>query len=113
LAKETEDIQRILAEVKKRADSVDQTLNQFVAAETKRTLNGLEKIEKKLLKAEKRTHADKLRQIETVKDSLFPGGGLQERTDNFLNFYQQDQLFVQKLIEHLDPFDYRFNIFQY
>jgi hypothetical protein len=44
---------------------------------------------------------------------LFPGGGLQERTDNFLNFYQQDQLFIQKLIEHLDPFDYRFNILQY
>ena len=113
LSKETEDIQGILADVKNRANAIDQTLNQFVAAETKRTLNGLEKIEKKLLKAEKRTHADKLRQIEAVKDSLFPGGGLQERTDNFLNFYQQDQLFIQKLIEHLDPFDYRFNVLEY
>jgi uncharacterized protein YllA (UPF0747 family) len=113
LGKEISDIQQILGEVKKRAGAVDQTLDQFVAAETKRALDGLEKIEKKLLKAEKRTHADKLRQIEAVKDSLFPNGSLQERTDNFLNFYQQDPQFIQKLIELLDPFDYRFNIFQY
>ncbi len=113
LGKEIESIQQILTEVKDRAERVDQTLNQFVAAESKRTLNGLEKIEKKLLKAEKRTHTDKLRQIEDVKDSLFPGGSLQERTDNFLNFYQQDQLFIQKLIEHFEPFDYKFNIFEY
>ena len=102
-----------MAEVKERANNIDQTLNQFVAAEAKRTLNGLEKIEKKLVKAEKRFHADKLRQIETIKDSLFPSGTLQERTDNFLNFYQQDPQFIQKLIETFDPFDYRFNIFQY
>jgi len=113
LGKEIENIQQILLEVKKRAESVDQTLNQFVAAESKRTLNGLEKIEKKLLKAEKRTHTDKLQQIEVVKDSLFPGGSLQERTDNFLNFYQQDSLFIQKLIERFDSFDYQFNVFEY
>ncbi|MEK6780228.1 MAG: bacillithiol biosynthesis cysteine-adding enzyme BshC [Bacteroidota bacterium] len=113
LGKEIEAIQQILAEVKERAGNIDQTLNQFVAAEAKRTVNGLEKTEKKILKAEKRKHADKLRQIESVKDSLFPNGGLQERTDNFLNFYQQDRQFIQKLLELFDPFDYRFNIFQY
>ena len=113
LGKETETIQQILATVKERAGSIDKTLNQFVDAETKRTLNGLEKIEKKLLKAEKRNHADKLRQIESVKDVLFPNGSLQERTDNFLNFFQQDPQFIQKMIELFDPFDFRFNIFQY
>ena len=113
LGKVIESTQKMLAEVKDRAAAIDQTLNQFVAAEAKRTLNGLEKIEKKMLKAEKRKQEDKLRQIEAVKDALFPNGSLQERTDNFLNFYQQDQQFIQKLIELFDPFDYRFNIFQY
>ena len=113
LGKEMEAIQQILAGIKARAGSIDQTLNQFVAAETKRTLNGLEKTEQKFLKAEKRKQADKLRQIETMKDALFPNDSLQERTDNFLNFYQQDPQFIQKLIELFDPFDYRFNIFQY
>jgi len=66
-----------------------------------------------MVRAEKRKQNDKIRQIECVKDTLFPNGGLQERTDNFLNFYQQDQDFIKKLVECFDPFDYRFNILQY
>jgi bacillithiol biosynthesis cysteine-adding enzyme BshC len=96
--------------LKQRADSIDKTLNAFVSAHGKRTINGLEKIEQKFLRAEKRLHSDKLRQIEAVKDAWFPNGKLQERTDNFLNFYQQDPAFIQKLIDTFDPFDYRFNI---
>ena len=63
-----------------------------------------------MLRAEKRKQADKLRQAETVKDFLFPNGSPQERTDNFLNFYQQDLQFIEKLIQSFDPFDFRFNI---
>jgi bacillithiol biosynthesis cysteine-adding enzyme BshC len=103
-------IRDIYDQLKKRAESIDVTLGPFNSAEQKRVLRGLEKFEHKLLRAEKRRHSDKLRQIEVVKDSLFPNGGLQERTDNFLNFYQEDKTFVSKLITHLDPFDYSFNI---
>ena len=85
----------------------------MVAAELKKTTRSLEKIERKLIKAEKRLHADKLRQIETLKDALFPGGNLQERSDNFLNFYQQDPMFIKKLIERFDPFDFQFNVLSY
>jgi len=63
------------------------------------------------MRAEKRLHADKLRQIEVIKDTLFPGGSLQERVDNFLNFYQKDPGFIQALIDHFDPLDFRFTIF--
>ena len=73
----------------------------------------IEKIEKKLLRAEKRNHTDKLRQIEQVKDALFPNEGLQERTDIFLNFYQRDPEFISKLIAVLDPFDFAFNVVSY
>jgi hypothetical protein len=38
---------------------------------------------------------------------------LQERTDNFLNFYQQDKQFIDKLIACFDPFDYQFNALIY
>ena len=76
-------------------------------------MTSLEKIEHKLLRAEKRNQTDKLRQIEEVKDHLFPGGGLQERTDNFLNFYQRDPSFIDRLEEHFDPFDYQFNVLSY
>ncbi|MFM7853837.1 MAG: bacillithiol biosynthesis BshC, partial [Flammeovirgaceae bacterium] len=53
---------------------------------------------------------DKLRQIEAVKDALFPNGSLQERTDNFLNFYQSNPRFIGELIQELRPFDFRFNV---
>jgi bacillithiol synthase len=106
-------INSIFEALKERAGSIDKTLVQFVGAEGKRTLNSLEKIEKKMLRAEKRLHADRLRQISEVKEALFPNGGLQERTDNFLNFYQQDQQFISKLIRILDPFDFNFNILTY
>lgn len=107
---ERENISDIFQQLKLRAEQVDKTLSPFVGAEGKRAMNSLEKIERKLLRAEKRLHSDKLRQIEFVKDILFPNGSLQERTDNFLNFYQQDTAFISKLIEVLDPFDFRFNV---
>lgn len=106
-------IREIYSQLKKRAESIDKTLAQFAGAEGTRVMNGLEKIERKLLRAEKRLHTDKLRQIEAVKDALFPNGSLQERVDNFLNFYQQDKDFVRMLIDSLDPFDYQFNVIMY
>ena len=113
LGKELASLTAILNDVKKRATQIDSTLNQFVEAETKRATNGLKKIEKKMLRAEKHFHSDKLRQLEAVKDALFPNGSLQERTDNFLNFYQQDPAFIQKILTALDPFDFRFNVVTY
>jgi bacillithiol biosynthesis cysteine-adding enzyme BshC len=98
--------------IRQDAEKIDKTLGPLVAAEGKRTINSLAKIERKLLKAEKRFQSDKLRQMEEVKDALFPNGSLQERTDNFLNFYQQDQGFIKKILGLFDPFDFRMNIFR-
>lgn len=100
----------IMDDVKKRASTIDSTLGPLVGAEATRFSKGLEKVERKMLKAEKRLHSEKLKQIETVKDALFPKGKLQERTDNFLSFYQKDPAFVSKMIEVLDPFDFSFNV---
>jgi uncharacterized protein YllA (UPF0747 family) len=107
---ERSSVSEIFDQLRARAEQVDRSLTDFVGAEGKRALNSLEKIERKFLRAEKRLHADKLRQIEWVKDNLFPNGSLQERSDNFLNFYQRDPDFISKLREVFDPFDYRFNV---
>jgi bacillithiol biosynthesis cysteine-adding enzyme BshC len=107
---ERNELLQLFDELRQRAEQVDKSLAPFVGAEGKRAINSLEKIERKLLRAEKRLHSDKLRQIDFVKDVLFPNGSLQERTDNFLNFYQEDPSFIQKLMECFDPFDFRFNL---
>ncbi len=110
---EKEAIQNYFQTIRQQAEAFDKTLGPMVAAETQRAIKSLEKIEHKMLRSEKRFQSDKLRQVEAVKDALFPNGSLQERTDNFLNFYLQDSKFIEKLIAHFDPFDFRFNILQY
>jgi bacillithiol synthase len=113
VSEERQVISKIFEELKARASGIDQTLVPFVGAESKRAMSSLEKIETKLIRAEKRFQSDKLKQIEFVKDVLFPNGSLQERTDNFLNFYQQDPKFIQSLLDCFDPFDFQFNILSY
>lgn len=113
LGKSMQSIREDFTSIREKASQVDVTLTKFIEAQTKRTLNGLEKIEQKMLRAEKRLHADRLGQLESVKDELFPNGNPQERVDNFLNFYQQDPKLIDQLLEAFDPFDYRFNLLFY
>jgi bacillithiol biosynthesis cysteine-adding enzyme BshC len=113
LGNELNVVSRLVGDIRGRAQGIDPTLAPLVAAEGKRMTHSLEKIERKLLKAEKRLHADKLGQIASVKDALFPGGGLQERTDNFLNFYQKDENFIREMLKQLDPFSLKFNVLWY
>jgi len=110
LGKELKKLQEMMDDVRKRATHIDSTLGPLVGAEATKFSKGIEKVERKMLKAEKRLHQEKLKQIEAVKDALFPKGKLQERTDNFLNFYQKDQTFISKMIQALDPFDFSFNV---
>lgn len=110
---EKESIENYFHTIRQQAEALDKTLGPLVGAETQRAIKSLEKIEHKLLKAEKRFQSDKLQQVESVKDELFPNGGLQERTDNFLNFYLQDPQFIQKLVKAFDPFDFSFNVLMY
>lgn len=112
LGKELEKLKWLYQSVQHHAQLIDPTLAKLVAAKNKRAHDDLERIEKKMLRAERRKHEEKLRQIEAVKDALFPNGSLQERTDNFLNFYQRDSSFVDKLVQQLKPFDFRFNVLQ-
>jgi len=60
--------------VKERAIDIDSTLGPLVAAETTRMKKGMEKVERKMLKAEKRLHKEKLGQIEAVKGCTLPEG---------------------------------------
>lgn len=71
------------------AGAIDTTLEKHVAALKTKTLQRLQELEKKMLRAEKRKFADQRRQIETVKQNLFPGNGLQERKESMLYYYAQ------------------------
>ena len=66
-----------------------------------RTVQRLQELEKKMLRAEKRKFTDHQRQINTIKEHLFPTNGLQERIDNISYYYAKwGREFIQTLFEH-------------
>src|SRR5690606_20996925 len=82
-----------------------------VAAQKVKQLKGLDNLEKKLLRAEKRRHADILARACSLKEELFPGGGLQERKANFAEVYKEyGSAFLQILQDELLPLESDFKI---
>lgn len=81
--------------------SVDTTLKGHVYALRKQFEKKIVAVGKKLLRAEKRNHADAMRQIETLKQFLFPANNLQERIDNLLFYYATlGSSFIDAVYEH-------------
>ena len=103
---ELKEISQRYKSLAEKASAVDPTLAQHLEALETIAGQRLEKAEKKLVRAEKRKHTDSEGQIVAVKDSLFPSGSLQERHDNFLNFYLSNPQFIQTLLDTFDAFNY-------
>jgi uncharacterized protein YllA (UPF0747 family) len=76
-----------------------------------RTLHQLQELEKKMLRAEKRKFVDQRRQVQSVKERIFPGDGLQERIDNFSYYYAKwGRDFIHQLYEHSPALEQAFVI---
>ncbi len=87
--------------LKEQAAAVDASLSQHVDALKTKALYRLRELEKKLLRAEKRRYADQQRQIQHIKQNLFPGNDLQERKESFLSFYAMwGKEFIAELYKH-------------
>jgi len=105
------ELNAIFGKIKLRAHKIDPSLGPSTDAVKARLKKAIKSLEKKLLKADKRNHGEALTQIERVKEKLFPGGGLQERTENFALLYVKygDDLF-EELYKHFNPLDFKFSI---
>ena len=68
------------------ANETDKSFVGAVKAQEKKQTKGLENLEKRLLKAEKRVHTETLERILLTQNELFPNQSLQERKANFRNF---------------------------
>ena len=110
LEEQKKNLKSIFAEALEQAKRVDTTLEKTILAEHRRSEKCLEKIEKKMLKAERKNQEVLVNRIYAIKEYLFPGGTPQERKDNFLNFYMSDNNFIDSCMEAIDPFDYRFHL---
>ena len=104
LKDETRAIQAIFDQIKLNAFKIDKTLESSADSAKTRTTHLLDHIEKKLFRAEKRKHDVALKQIENVKNRLFPNGVLQERVVNIAPMYvNYGEDFLSSLIENFDP----------
>lgn len=105
-------IAKAFAEVEKLAQEIDPTLTKTVAAEAQKTTNALQMLEKKISKARDNRHEQTFKQLENLKDKLFPNGSLQERQDNLLTYKTNNPEFIPALVEAFDPFELRFTILE-
>ncbi len=93
------------------AEKTDKSFSGAVLAQQTKQLKGLDKLEKRLLKAQKRRYSDELERVNSLQEQLFPSGTLQERNANFSEFYLHNgEKLVPKLIEKLDPLSDEFSI---
>lgn len=112
LAFEIDDVSEVFQRILKKSLAIDQTMKGAVEAEKSKIISSLENLEKRIKKAEERNQETSVTQLLALKQKLFPDGGLQERKENFLNFYLNDKDFIKKLLEAFDPIDYSFNIIE-
>jgi bacillithiol biosynthesis cysteine-adding enzyme BshC len=93
------------------AAKTDVTFKGAVEAQQAKQLKGLENLEKKLLRAEKKKHTEQLERITSIQNELFPGQGLQERKANFAEFYLEfDGKLVEELLNRLKPLEHEFTV---
>jgi uncharacterized protein YllA (UPF0747 family) len=88
------------------AKLTDFSFTGAVNAQEKKQKNGIDNLEIRLLKAEKKKNKEKLDKIMSIKSELFPYNSLQEREVNFSEFFQYyGDEFLDTVIENIDPFD--------
>lgn len=108
-----QEIRNLYDAFRKQATAVDTTLEKHVEALKARTLFKLQELEKKMLRAERRKFSDQQRQIRTIREKLFPGGGLQERRENIAGFYARyGKEILQAVYEHSPGLEQEFVVLQ-
>jgi len=89
----------------------DKSFLGAVKAQEAKQIRGLENLEKRLLKAQKRKYSETLEQITDLQNELFPNQSLQERQANFSEFYLENgENLIKNLIQNLKPLNTKFEI---
>lgn len=93
------------------ARQTDPSFLNAVKAQEVKQIKGLEHLEKRLLKAQKRKLKDEVSRIAALQNELFPNKSLQERQTNFSEMYlEYGENLIPFLIKNLDPLDHHFKI---
>ncbi|WP_109298813.1 bacillithiol biosynthesis cysteine-adding enzyme BshC [Aquimarina sp. AU474] len=95
------------------AEQTDVTFLNAVKAQEIKQLKGLDVLEKRLLKAQKRKLSDHVKRLTNIQNELFPNHSLQERTTNFSEMYlEYGEDLIPMLVEYLDPLNGEFLVLE-
>jgi uncharacterized protein YllA (UPF0747 family) len=93
------------------ANKTEKSFLGAVKAQEAKQIKGLENLEKRLLKAQKRNYSEEIDRVIDLQNELFPNKSLQERQANFSEFYLENgKDLIPKLINQLKPLQDNFNI---
>lgn len=113
LDEEKSELGELFEHLLERALALDPTLVEAVKASRAKTMQTMDHIALKFLRAQKKKMALQTGQIRSVREKLFPGNSLQERTENIIPFYAQyGALFLDTLYRLLDPLANQFTLIQ-
>ncbi|MBN09467.1 MAG: bacillithiol biosynthesis cysteine-adding enzyme BshC [Flavobacteriaceae bacterium] len=98
-------------------DIVSKTDSSFVGAvkaQKAKQYKGIDQLEKRLLKAQKRKLREQVVKLEKIYNELFPNNILQERNDNFFDhFFNNSYNFIPDLLNSFDPLGKEFTLLEF
>jgi bacillithiol biosynthesis cysteine-adding enzyme BshC len=113
LEKQIRELRDIYISVKNISGEVDPTLEQHVEKLEAQSLQKLEELEKKIIRAEKKNHEDVRRRIYEIRENMFPMGNLQERIENFIPWYAlYGKTYFEQILLHSPALDQEFTIME-
>ncbi|MGK0412975.1 MAG: bacillithiol biosynthesis cysteine-adding enzyme BshC [Polaribacter sp.] len=107
-------LQEQFVELKEVAKKTDVSFINAVNAQERKQIKGLEKLEKRLLKAEKKRQQDLVDRITALQNELLPNESLEERQRNFSEYYlEYGTSFIPNLKKALKPLQLEFTILEF
>ncbi len=110
LEKEKKELSEIFEKTGVKASDLEKSLGNAFEAAKVRSLKIMDQLSKKIRKAEERRLNVQIKRREDLQDYMFPGGSPQERVENFMKFYLEDEGFILDLYDLFDPFDFDYMI---
>ena len=100
-------------DLKETAVKTDKTFLNAVNAQETKQIQGLQTLEKRLLKAEKRRQADLVNRITILQNEILPNQSLEERHRNFSEFYlAHGNHFLKAIKLALQPLELQFLVLE-
>ena len=98
-------------QIREQASKTDPSLSEHVLSIKAKAFKSLEALQKKMIRAQKRKFSDQRYTVQKLHEALLPGGGLQERKENFSLYYAKwGRPFIEGLYQASPSLEQQFTI---